>query len=366
MKYVFVSYNYSPDIDSPEKWLDRIEIYRGALECLSKENEVIRIDQINYKGIFSHKGVQYYFVKNANKKLHFPRRLNRLVKDLKPDTVIVAGLHYPLETIQLRMQLGKKIKIIAQNHAEKPFTGIKKFLQKIADRCIDGYFFSSKAMGAEWVRKGSVASLQKIHEVMEVSSVFNPVDKDLAKSKTRVTGNPVFLWVGRLNNNKDPLTVIKAFLQFSKQQSSARLYMIFHTSELLVGVRNLLEQNKSSEEVIVLVGKVDHNDMLYWLNSADFIVSGSHYEGSGTAVCEAMSCGCIPILTDIFSFQMISDDGNCGLLYEAGNVQALTSALIKTTKMNLAEERNKALEQFRKKLSFEAIAHAIQETTYSL
>ena len=366
MKYIFVSYNYSPDIDSPEKWLDRIKIYRGSLEYLSKENEVIRIEQINYTGFISHNGVQYYFVKNSNKKLHFPWRLNRLVKNLKPDIVIVHGLHYPLETIQLRLQLGRKIKIIVQNHAEKPFTGFKKILQQIADRCIDGYFFSSKAMGAEWVKKGSLASVQKIHEVMEVSSVFEPIDKDLARSKTKVGGNPVFLWVGRLNQNKDPLTVIKAFLQFAKQQPTARLYMIFHTSELLTEIKSLLEQHKANEEVIVLVGKIDHNDMLYWLNSADFIVSGSHYEGSGTAICEAMSCGCIPILTDIFSFQMISNNGNCGLLYEAGNEQALTSALIKTIKMNLGEERNKTLEQFRKKLSFEAIAQAIQQAAHSL
>jgi glycosyltransferase involved in cell wall biosynthesis len=263
------------------------------------------------------------------------------------------------------MQLGKRIKIMAQNHAERPFTGIKKILQQLADRCIDGYFFASKAMGAEWVSKGNLASLEKIHEVMEVSSVFSPVDKELARSKTKSTGNPVFLWVGRLNENKDPLTVVKAFLQFVKLQPTARLYMIFHTTELLAKIRNLLTQHKANEEVVVLVGAVEHSDMLYWLNSADFIVSGSHYEGSGTAVCEAMSCGCVPILTDIFSFQMISGNGKCGLLYETGNEQALISTFLKTTKMNLGEERNKTLEQFRKKLSFEAIAVAIQEATYS-
>src|ERR1700674_1074960 len=101
MKYVFVSYNYSPDINSPEQWMERIKIYRGALECLSKENTVIRVEQINYTGVFSHQGVQYYFVKNVKRKLHFPWRLNHLVKNLKPDTVIVHGLHYPLEIIQL-------------------------------------------------------------------------------------------------------------------------------------------------------------------------------------------------------------------------------------------------------------------------
>src|SRR2546423_5734685 len=248
MRFVFLSYNYSPDINSPEKWLDRIKMYRGTLERLSKENTVTRIEQINYTGTYSHQGVQYYFVKNRNKKSHFPGRLNRLVKELKPDIVIVHGLHYPLEVIQLRILLGRKIKIVVQNHAERPFSGIRKILQQLADRCVDGYFFSSKAMGAEWVSKGNLASLEKIHEVMEVSSDLHPVDKTLARSKTRVAGNPVFLWVGRLNSNKDPLTVIKAFLQFSKQQPMVRLYMIFHTSELLGAIRNLLGQDPANED----------------------------------------------------------------------------------------------------------------------
>ena len=60
---------------------------------------------------------------------------------------IVSGLHFPLQVIQLRLNLGKKVKIIAQNHAEKPFTGIKKYLQRMADQCINAYFFASFAEG---------------------------------------------------------------------------------------------------------------------------------------------------------------------------------------------------------------------------
>ena len=68
---------------------------------------------------------------------------------------------------------------------------------------------------------------------MEVSSVFYPVDKIVARSKTQVAGDPVFLWAGRLNANKDPLTVVKAFLKFLRFQPTARLYMIYQTTELL-------------------------------------------------------------------------------------------------------------------------------------
>jgi len=115
-----------------------------------------------------------------------------------------------------------------------------------------------------------------------------------------------------------------------------------------------------------LIGKLPHDELQYWFNSADIIISGSHYEGSGTAVCEAMSCGCMPLVTDIFSFRMITDNGRCGLLYEAGNEAALLSALIKTRQMDIREKQKLSLEYFRATLSFEAIAQKIQEIASSL
>ncbi len=364
MHFVFVSYNYSPDCATPEAWIDRIEIYRGSLEYLSKNNTVTRVEQINYEGDLSHNGIRYYFT-NFPKKTYFPWQLNHFVKSLNPDIVVVSGLHYPLQVIQLRLTLGRKVRIIAQNHAEKPFKGIKKYLQKLADRCIDAYLFASREMGIEWVKNGNLASAGKIYEVMEVSSVFSPMDKAAAIAKTGVKGSPAFLWVGRLNDNKDPLTVVKAFLKFAAQQPTAKLYMIYHTDELLSQINELLA-NSPQKDAITLIGKVPHSDLEYWFNSADIILSGSHYEGSGTAICEAMSCGCMPVVTDISSFRMITDNGRCGLLYEPGNENALLDVLNQTLALNIAEKQKLSLEYFKTNLSFEAIAAKIQEIARSI
>jgi glycosyltransferase involved in cell wall biosynthesis len=364
MHFVFVSYNYSPDFTSPATWITRIKVYVGSLECLSKQNTVSRVEQINYAGNYQHNGIQYYFTNFGTRK-YFPYKLNHFVKQLHPDIVFVSGLHFPLQVIQLRLILGKKVRIIAQNHAEKPFTGIKKYLQKIADRCIDGYLFASRDMGIDWVKKGNLASPGKIHEVMEVSSVFYPLEKQIAKANTGVEGKPVFLWVGRLNENKDPLNVISAFLQFVNSEPLASLYMIYHTVELLPQINALLEKSPN-KNAVKLVGQVPNDNLLYWYNSADYILSGSYYEGSGTAVCEAMSCGCIPIVTDISAFRAITDNGNCGLLYEAGNQQALLSALVKSQSMDTSEKRIKTLAWFNQNLSFDAIAYKIQAIADSL
>ncbi len=357
MIYVSVSYNYSPNFISPESWFKRTEGYAGILECLSKNNTVFNVKQINFEGERIHNGVNYKFVNFDKKETFFPVQLNRFVKDLNPDIVIVQGLHHPLQLIQLRMILPKKTKIIAQHHAEKPFAGAKKYVQRIADKFVDAYLFASHTLGLEWVENGNLASTKKIHEVMEVSSIFSPLDKNEAKLRTTAEGRPVFLWVGRLNANKDPINVIKAFLKFAKSYPEARLYMIYHTDELLNYIRKLLN---TGDCPVKLIGQVPHSDLLYWFNSADYFISGSHYEGSGTAVCEAMSCGCVPVVTDIPSFRMITNNGQCGILYEPGSEAALLAALLQTKNLDLDEKRKNSFAHYHKKLSFEAIARQIE------
>src|SRR5579872_4380692 len=143
MVFVSVTYYSSMNFDSPEAWFQRTEAYTGILQSLSKENTVINMKRINYEGNVVHKGIDYRFLSIGKRDTYFPFTLNRYIKNLKPDVVLVQGLHVPLQVILLRMILGKKVRIIAQNHAEKPLSGIKKYIQRWADRCIDAYLFAS-------------------------------------------------------------------------------------------------------------------------------------------------------------------------------------------------------------------------------
>lgn len=365
MKIVFTSYIPTPEYNDPAAWLYRIRSYTGIPEALNRNHEVINIEQINYSGEYQQNGIRYHFMQLPASQRLFPVKLHLFIKMQKPDVVFVQGLHFPMQVLQLRMVLGNKVKIIAQHHAELPFKGIRKPLQWLASRYIDAFLFSSKALGMEWVSKGNISSASKIHEVMELSSVFHPIDKDAAKERTGANGQPIFLWVGRLNANKDPLNVIKAFLRFVAEYPSAKLYMIYHTEELLPEINQLLA-NHPHKDAVELIGKIPHKELLYWFNSADFFLSGSHYEGSGTAVCEAMSCGCVPVVTDIFSFRMITDNGRCGFLYQPGNEDELLSALRQTQQTDIEIKRKACLDYFGSTLSFEAIAGRIHSIAESL
>ena len=361
MKIVSTSYINTSTFNDPEQWLERINFFTGILESLALQHQVESIEQINYSGVLERKGVKYHFLNFKRPTLYFPWQLHAYIKKLGPDIVFVNGFIFPLQIIQLRLRLGKAVKIIVINHAEKPATGIRKFLQQLADQFVDKYFFTAKEMGAAWVQCGIINHAGKITEVMEASSVFSVMDKAKAFAQTGMAGSPVFLWVGRLDANKDPLTVIKAFGAFINHRPSAKLYMIYHTAELKQEIISACEKNNDLKNAVKLVGKVSHAEMQYWYNSADFIISASHYEGSGVAVCEAMSCGCIPLLTNIPSFNKMTGHGKCGLLFEPGNDAALLKILLQTVEMNLENERTKTLQQFKGELSFEAIAKQIEQ-----
>jgi len=369
MRILFGTYVKIPEFQQPEAWLHRIEGFKEILEHLGRGNEVLSIEQISYEGIYRFKGVEYHFKRFPYKhKLasFFPWRQHRYMSRLRPDVVIVHGLHYAIHTIQLRLKLGWKVKIIAQHHAEKPGKGIRKWIQRIASHCIDAYMFAAQEMGMEWVKAGNIKYPAKIREVMEASSIFYPEDKVQAREATKVSGETVFLWVGRLDNNKDPLTAVKAFLRFLPHKPGVRLYMIYHTAELQPAIEALLDADPAYRQAVTLVGRVPHRELQHWFNSADFVIAASHYEGSGVAVCEAMSCGCIPLLTDILSFRKMTGYGKCGWLYPPGDIEALLAVLMQTLTMDQQQERRKTLEQFRSQLSFEAIAQHIQEVIASV
>lgn len=371
MRIVSTSYTNTAGFKDPEAWLERISFYTGILEELAKQHDVESIEQINYSGMLERNGVKYHFLNFKRSKLYFPGELHGYIKKLKPDIVLLNGLIFPLQVMQLRLKLGKNVKIILLHRGEKPFRGIRGYLQKLADKRINAYLFTSAAFGNAWIKHGNISSQHKIHEVIQASSVFYPADKHAARSILAVTGSTVFLWVGRLDANKDPVTVVKGFIGFLKYQPTATLYMIYHTEQLLNEVSNLINSDSQAARSIKMVGKIPHRQLQTWFNAADFIISGSHHEGSGIAVCEAMSCGCIPVITDIISFRKMTGpgpqgpEGKCGLLYRPGDDKDLLSALLKTTKMDMEKERNKTLQQFKQELSFEAIAKKIEQVIAS-
>jgi glycosyltransferase involved in cell wall biosynthesis len=77
------------------------------------------------------------------------------------------------------------------------------------------------------------------------------------------------------------------------------------------------------------------------------------------AVIEAMSCGCVPIVSDIPSFRRITGDGRFGRLFPVGESRELAKAALSISPAQRAELSAAVREHFSRALSFPALAQQI-------
>jgi glycosyltransferase involved in cell wall biosynthesis len=355
MNIIHLSYARCQEQYDPVAWLNHLSFFTGILDSMKEHATVKSIHCISYEGVLKRHGVDYHFLNITKGESILPFRINRYIKALHPDVVIVHGLVFPWHLLLLRFVLNKQVKIAVQHHAEKPLRFHKKFFQKIADRYIQAYFFASNDLATPWIKAGQLKNSSKIHEVMEVSSTFYPI-KEIQKATPDYT--TTYIWVGRLDANKDVFTLIKAFKQFIAMAPEAKLFIIFRGGMLLNETKQLLNEGGVTDR-ITLLEDINHCKLIQWYNQAAFVISTSHYEGSGTAVCEAMSCGCIPILTNIPSFRMMTNHAQVGFLFEPGNSTELKDALVKSKQVNVEKEQKRVLYQYESMLSFRAISNKI-------
>jgi glycosyltransferase involved in cell wall biosynthesis len=98
--------------------------------------------------------------------------------------------------------------------------------------------------------------------------------------------------------------------------------------------------------------------------SADYLLLGSRYEGSGFALLEALACGVVPIATDIPSFNVMTDGGAVGALWPVGRPRELTRAVRRTLARRRDELSAAARALFERRLSWAAIgARAVRAYT---
>jgi glycosyltransferase involved in cell wall biosynthesis len=194
------------------------------------------------------------------------------------------------------------------------------------------------------------------------------VPRDDARRQSGVDGSPALLWVGRLNGNKDPLTVLRGVAAFFEACPAARLTMVYASAELEPDVRRVIAAAPALAARVRLAGRVPREDMPAYFSAADIFVLGSHREGSGYAAIEALACGALPVLTDIPSFRALTGDGTVGMLWNRGDAESLARTLALAAPRISADTREACRTLFDRRFSWPAIgrrAMAIYEEVWT-
>lgn len=361
IKVVDIVYHCHHEYTSPKEVLDKHLPTLGFTKFIKDRVNYTVVRHLNYEGKETVNGIHYAFFKRRNAPWQIPHKTHRYINSLKPDIVLVHGFIFPLQVIALKILLGKRCTVVLQHHADHPANSLRKLFQKIADRYVDAYMFTSAGIAGPWLTHKIIKNKNKIKELAGASVFVEKKDKSACKEKVQLTGQNNFLWVGRLNKNKDPLTILKAFSNYTLVNTTAKLFMIYHTEELLAEVKQIINQNDQLRSSARLVGKIDKTDMADWYNAADFFISGSHAEAAGYALLESMSVGCIPVVTSIPAFKKVIINDRIGFLFPPGDDRALTNLLNSLHQINVHQHAAAVEDYFHKNLSFKNIADGMYD-----
>lgn len=325
---------------------------------LSPDIKRIFIQHAGFEMDTTKEGVRF-IVRNGpnNTGLYAMAKLFYQVKKNKPDVVLMHGFIHPVLPVLFKL-INRRTKILIQNHAERPFNGPRKMLQKLAGWCVHGFLFTGKEQAKPWLKAGIIRRKDQIYEVMEGSTPFTKQNRIQAKQQLGYLNKKLFLWVGRLDVNKDPLTVLRAFRDYVIHNDDVKLCMIYSTNDLLKEIEIFIKDYHLAN-FVDLVGYVEHTELEKYYNASEYFILGSHYEGSGYALCEAMACGCVPVVTDIPSFRYMLHSGECGYLFEPGDAGHLLKVLLSLNAEDLDTKRKAVVTKFNQDLSFEGIGFKV-------
>ncbi|MEE8524821.1 MAG: glycosyltransferase family 4 protein [Thermoanaerobaculia bacterium] len=357
MRIVLINYGHFAEQQDPHRLLDEFETLTGWAAGLRDAGaEVVVVQGFTRDQRFERDGVVYRFVAGRFaprlSRWRVPRRLHRAVREEAPDAVHLNGLLYFLQVWHLRRTLPATTALVAQHHAEKPERGLLAAVQRHGLSSADGFFFTGIGSAVPWKL---LFGARPVYEIAEGSTRFALGDRAEARAVTGMRGDPVCLWVGNLTPNKDPSTVLAGFERVVAELPGARLYMIYRDQELLPSVRRRLADSPALASAVKLLGRTPHDRLQPFLNSADVLLSGSRYEGSGYALIEALACGAVPVVTDIPSFRFLTGNGAIGALWRPGDPDDLRAVIVEVARRPIAGQRVAVRAFFDENLSYEAI-----------
>lgn len=306
-------------------------------------------------------GVDYHFLPLAGGAGRPDPAFADLLRRLRPDVLHLHGLGFTREVHWLAA-LAPGVPLLLQDHAARPprrpwvWWRWRRALARAR-----GLMFCAREQAVPFARRGLVSARTRLYEVPEASSDFGLREREVARRLTGLAGDPALLWVGHLDANKDPLTVLDGVARAVPQLPGLQLWMCFGSAPLQQAVAQRLRDPALAGRVHLL-GRQPHEQIERLMAAADFLVQGSHREGSGYSVIEALACGLSPIVTDIPSFRSLLGPlpfTQAAGLWPVGDAAALADALVRLARQPLPPRRQQVRARFDAHCSLPALGRSL-------
>ena len=218
------------------------------------------------------------------------------------------------------------------------------YLEKLSAKWTHGLVTVSNLNKKKVVDLGiaPIEKLKNIYSGIDLTLFINEKNDQFRKELNLDSNHLLLGSVGRLSNQKDPITMIEAFLIVSKNFPNAHL--------TLVGDGELRDEILIKIDQLQLNGRVhltgNKNDPWKIYHSLDLFIMSSIYEGLGRSITEALSCGVPVVCTSVEGVPEIVRDNETGILVPPKDPSALATGIIKS--LNDMDNARKMAEEGRK------------------
>ena len=346
---------------APERLLDAwptVPLVAAAAARAGAEVTVVLASR--FSAGFRRDGVTYRFVRETRLRRGHgaglqPGRLAAAVRSLGPDVIHFNGLDFPAH-LRAMGRLG--VPVLVQDHAS-PAASRRNPLRRWRLRPAAAVAFTAAAQAEPFRRAGVLARSTPVIEIAESSTSFTAGDREESRRACGVHGDPALLWVGHLNANKDPLTMLRAVAAALPDFPGLQLWCAFASAPLAGEVERLLAADPRLAAHVHLLGRVPPAEVEMLCRACDLFVLGSRREGSGYALIEALACGLTPVVSDIPSFRSLTADGAVGTLGPVGDAEAFARGIVAEARRPRAEARAAVLAHFERALSPDALGRRL-------
>lgn len=144
------------------------------------------------------------------------------------------------------------------------------------------------------------------------------------REKYNIQDNEIVLGVvGRLSEQKDPITTIKAFNEINKKVNNVKLIFVGE-GELKKQLKEYARINNLQDKIII-TGWVSNVEK--YIPAFDIALLPSKWEGFGLALIEYMACDKPIVATKVGGIQDIIKNEKNGYLVEVGNISQLVNTI---------------------------------------
>ena len=184
--------------------------------------------------------------------------------------------------------------------------------------------------------------IKNIYSGIDLSLFTNKRNDEFRKELNLENDHLLLGSVGRLSDQKDPITMIEAFGIISKPFPNAHLALV-GDGELKGKILEKIDKLKLNGKVH-LTGNKNKPWSVY--HSMDLFIMSSIYEGLGRSITEALSCGVPVVCTDVEGVPEIVRDNITGILVPPKDSNKLADGIIRT--LNDMETAKKMAEEGRR------------------